>query len=174
MAKNNLIFKDAEIAKNAIMDSQKKEIAALYKDWADEIGERANFYSHKSTASAPVSERYYKELKKQLTATSQEVSNEFYKKIKSNIYTVSDAVVKDNIKWLESYGFSSKGLNAAFSYVPDEIVRNLITGQIYESGWSLSKSIWSDNEATLKDIYQIMAKGMAEQKPIYLMDCEEK
>lgn len=166
MAKK-LVFKNADAAKNAIMDSQKKEIAALYKDWADEIGERANFYSHKSTASAPVSERYYKELKKQLTATSQEVSNEVYKKIKSNIYTVSDAVVKDNIKWLESYGFSSKGLNAAFSYVPDEIVRNLITGQIYESGWSLSKSIWSDNEATLKDIYQIMAKGMAEQKPIY-------
>lgn len=166
MAKK-LVFKNADAAKNAIMDSQKKEIAALYKDWADEIGERANFYSHKSTASAPVSERYYKELKKQLTATSQEVSNEVYKKIKNNIYTISDAVVKDNIKWLESFGFSSEGLNAAFSYVPDEIVRNLITGQIYDSSWSLSARIWGDNEATLKDIYQIMAKGVAEQKPIY-------
>lgn len=166
MAKK-LVFKNADAAKNAIMDSQKKEIAALYEGWADEIGERANYYSHKSTASAPVSERYYKELKKQLTATSQEVSNEVYKKIKTNIYTVSDAVVADNVKWLESYGFSSDGLNAAFSYVPDEVVRNLVTGQIYESGWSLSQRIWSDNEATLKDIYKIMAKGMAEQKPIY-------
>ena len=162
-----LIFKNAEKVKNAIMASQKKEIAQLYKNWADEIGERAKFYSHKSNASAPVSERYYKELKKQLRATSQNVSNEVYRKIKKNIYTISDAVVADNVKWLESFGFNNNGLNAAFSYVPDDIVRNLITGQIYDSGWSLSKAIWSDNEKALKDIYRIMAKGMAENKPIY-------
>lgn len=166
MAKK-LIFKDADKAKNAIMASQKKEIAELYEKWADEICERAKYYSHKSNASAPVSERYYKELQKQLRATSQQVSNEVYKKIKGNIYLVSDAVVKDNVDWLASFGFSMEGLNAAFSYVPDEIVRNLITGQIYESGWSLSQQIWSDNEKTLKDIYRVMAKGLAENKPIY-------
>lgn len=163
----SLIFKDAEAAKAAIMASQQKEIAKLYEDWADEIGERAKYYSHKSTASAPVSERYYKELQKQLRLTSQEVSNEIYKKIKSNIYTVADAVVSDNVKWLESFGFSSEGLNAAFSYVPHEIVQNLVTGQIYDSGWSLSSRIWGDNEQTLKDVYQVMAKGLAENKPIY-------
>lgn len=163
----SLIFKDAEAAKAAIMASQQKEIAKLYEDWADEIGERVKYYSHKSNASAPVSERYYRELQKQLRQTSQEVSNEIYKKIKSNIYTVADAVVSDNVKWLESFGFSSDGLNAAFSYVPHEIVQNLITGQIYDSGWSLSSRIWGDNEQTLKDIYQVMAKGLAENKPIY-------
>lgn len=163
----SLIFKDAEAAKAVIMASQQKEIVKLYEDWADEIGERAKYYSHKSTASAPVSERYYRELQKQLRQTSQEVSNEIYKKIKSNIYTVADAVVSDNVKWLESFGFSSDGLNAAFSYVPHEIVQNLITGQIYDSGWSLSSRIWGDNEQTLKDIYQVMAKGLAENKPIY-------
>lgn len=163
----SLIFKDAEAAKAAIMASQQKEIAKLYEDWADEIGERAKYYSHKSTASAPVSERYYRELQKQLRATSQQVSNEVYKKIKGNIYLISDAVVKDNVDWLASFGFSMEGLNAAFSYVSDEIVRNLITGQIYESGWSLSQRIWGDNEKTLKDIYRVMAKGLAENKPIY-------
>lgn len=163
----SLIFKDAEAAKAAIIASQQKEIAKLYEDWADEIGERAKYYSHKSNVSAPVSERYYKELQKQLRATSQQVSNEVYKKIKGNIYLISDAVVKDNIDWLASFGFSMEGLNAAFSYVPDEIVRSLITGQIYESSWSLSQRIWSDNEKTLKDIYQVMAKGLAENKPIY-------
>ena len=56
-----LIFKDAEKAKQNIMASQQKEIVKLYEDWADEIRDRANFYSHKTTASAPVSERYYKE-----------------------------------------------------------------------------------------------------------------
>ena len=75
--------------------------------------------------------------------------------------------MSDNVKWLESFGFSSAGLNAAFSYVPHEIVQNLVTGQIYDSGWSLSSRIWGDNEQTLKDIYQVMARGLAENKPIY-------
>lgn len=164
---NPLIFKDSEAAKLAIMDSQKKEIAALYESWADEIGERAKYYSHKSTASAPLSERYYRELQKQLRETSQQVSNEVYGIIKNNTYTVADAVVADNVKWLEQFGFSAKGLNAAFSYVPDSVVRNLLTGQIYDSGWSLSSRIWGDNENTLKEIYKVMAGGLAQQKPIY-------
>lgn len=164
---NPLIFKDSEAAKLAIMDSQKKEIAALYESWADEIGERAKYYSHKSTASAPLSERYYRELQKQLRETSQQVSNEVYGIIKNNTYTIADAVVADNVKWLEQFGFSAKGLNAAFSYVPDSVVRNLFTGQIYDSGWSLSSRIWGDNENTLKEIYKVMAGGLAQQKPIY-------
>lgn len=163
----NLVFKNADKVKSSIMESQKKEIANLYNDWADEIGEKAKFYSRKTTASAPVSERYYKELKKQLRETSQVVSNEVFKTIRNNIYVVSDAVVSDNIKWLKSFGFAEKGLNAAFSHVPDDIVRRLVTGQIYDSGWSLSKRIWGDNEMMLKDIYRVMAKGVAENMPIY-------
>jgi predicted esterase len=164
---NPLIFKDAEAAKNAIMESQKKEIAALYEKWADEIGDRASYFAKKSTASSVVSEMQMKELQKMLKATGQEVSNEVYHKIKGNMYTIADAVVADNVKWLESFGFSKDGLNAAFNYVPDEVVRNLITGQIYDSGWSLSARIWGDNEQTMKDAYQIMAKGLAENKPVF-------
>ncbi len=164
---SKLIFKDSEKIKEEIMESQQKEIMKLYNDWANEIGDRAEYYSHKTNASAPLSERYYKELQKQLRQTSQEVSNQIYGKIKSNMYKVSDAVVADNVNWLKSLGFSTDGVNAAFSYVPEETVRNLVTGKIYESGWSLSSRIWGDNEDTLKDIYRIMAKGVAENRPIY-------
>lgn len=164
---NKLVFKDAEEAKKSIMVEQQREIAKLYEDWADDIAKQAEYYSHKFTSSAYVSERYYKQLRRQLRKTSQEVSNEIYNKIKSNMYLISDEVVKSNVKWLKSFGFSEEGLNATFSYVPKDTVERLVTGQIYKSGWSLSKRIWGDNEQTLKDIYQVMAKGIAEQKPIY-------
>ena len=59
------------------------------------------------------------------------------------------------------------GLNAAFSYVPHDVVQMLITGQVYQGGWNLSQRIWSDNQQTQKDIYQIMARGLAENKSIY-------
>ena len=169
MAKNLsfAMFKDAEEFKNAIMASQSKDIAKLYEEWADEIEEMAKHYSHKTNASAPLSERYYKELKKQMTETSKLIANDAYSKIKGAMYAVADSVVKDNVEWLSSFGFSKEGLNAAFSYVPDSIVRSLITGHVYDSGWSLSKSIWGDNEDTLKSIYGIMAGGLAKQESIY-------
>jgi len=167
MPVNKLIFEDAEKARDAITASQKKEIAKLYENWAAEIGERAKYYSHKSAPSYAVAERQMKELMKQMEATSHEVANEIYTGVKKNIYLVADSVVQQNVEWLKSLGFASDTLDAAFNYVPDEIVRNLITGQIYDSGWSLSKRIWSDNEDTMKTAYQIVAGGMAQNKSIY-------
>lgn len=164
---NRLIFRDAELARDTITATQSREIAKLYDEWADEIGERAKYYARKTTASSVVSERQMRELQKQLRATSQQVSNEVYNKTRQNIYTVADAVVKSNVAWMKQFGFSGKGLNAAFNHVPDDIVRRIVTGQIYESGWSLSSRIWSDNEQTLKDIYKIVAQGVAENRPIY-------
>lgn len=162
-----LLFEDAAKAKDAIMVSQQKEIQNLYNKWADDISEKAWFYSHKTNASAPLSERYYNELYKQVKATSKMVSDEVEGIIKGNIYTVADSVVKSNIEWLKSFGFSEEGLNAAFSYIPNDVVQRLITGQIYQGGWNLSHRIWSDNQQTQKDIYQIMAKGLVEQKSVY-------
>lgn len=167
MAGDKLIFKDAELAKQSIMDSQKKEIAELYNKWADEISDKAHYYSLKTTASAPLANRQLLQLQKQLKETSQVVSNEVYNKIKSNMYTVADSVVQCNTKWMESLGFDGSLVSAAFTSVPDSVVRNIVTGQIYDSGWSLSKRIWSDNEDTLKDIYEVVAKGVAQNTPIY-------
>lgn len=167
MPANPLIFKDAEKARDALLVSQKKEIAALYQQWADEIGERANYYAHKSTASSVVSERQMRELQKMMEETSRQVSNEVYNDITRNIHTVADSVVRCNDEWLASLGFNPGTVDAIFNYVPDDIVRNIVSGQIYDNGWSLSSRIWSDNEDTMKQAYQIVAGGVAQNKSMY-------
>lgn len=167
MPANPLIFKDAEKARDALLVSQKKEIAALYQQWADEIGERANSYAHKSTASSVVSERQMRELQKMMEETSKQVSNEVYNGITRNLHMVADSVVQCNNEWLASLGFNPGTVDAVFNYVPDDIVRNIVSGQIYDSGWSLSSRIWSDNEDTMKQAYQIVAGGVAQNKPMY-------
>lgn len=164
---NRLIFANSEKARDAITEAQKKEIVKLYEDWAKDLGERAKYYEKKTTASSFFSERQAKELQKALREQSQQISNEVYKGIKQNIYTISDAVVRDNVEWLKSLGFSGDNLSAAFSSIPDSTVRMLVTGQIYEGGWNLSSRIWSSNEKTLSNCYRIVAKGMAENTPIY-------
>lgn len=167
MAKDPLVFKDAEKARDAITQQQKAEIIKTYQKWADEIGEKVKMYSHKTAPSYAIAERQMKELEKQLRATSDKVANEIYGGIKSSIYTVSEAVVNTNKEWLKSLGFEGENLDIAFNYVPDEMVQKLITGQIYDSGWSLSKSIWSDKEETLSGLYKITAGGIAQNKSIY-------
>lgn len=167
MAGNKLIFQSADKAKAAITDAAKKEIAKLYSDWADEIGEKALYYKTKTNASSWLQEQNMRQLQAQLTATSHQISNEVYGIAKDSIYQVSDAVVQANNKWLIGLGFPVDGVNSAFVSVPDQTVRRLITGQIYESGWSLSKAIWTDNEKTLHDIYGIVAKGLAENMSAY-------
>lgn len=162
-----LHFKDADDVKETLMSSQKKEISKLYNDWANEIAKKAEYYSHKTNSSAGLSQRYYQELQNSLRETSKQVTNKIYDKIKNNVYTTSDAVVKNNVKWLNSLGFDDKVLGASFSSVPEGVVQRLLNGQIYKEGWSLSAKLWSDNEDTLRDIYKIMAQGMAENLPIY-------
>lgn len=162
-----LLFEDAAKTKDAIMVSQQKEIQMLYLDWAEDIADKAYYYAMKSNASAAISERYYKELYNQMKETNKQLGKEIQGIITGNMYTIADSVVASNVEWLKTFGFSAEGLNAAFSYIPNDVVQRLITGQIYQGGWNLSQRIWSDSQQTQKDIYQIMARGLAEQKPIY-------
>lgn len=164
---NKLAFKDSEKARTNITKDQIKEISKLYEQWADDIAKLADKYKNKTTSSSVVQERQLRELEKQIRSAGQNTSNEVYKNVKKNIHIVSSNVVKTNKKWLQSLGFKGIEKSLAFSYVPEEVVKKLITGQIYETGWSLSKAIWGDNEDTMKSIYRIVAGGRAENKSSY-------
>ena len=169
---NKLFMKDAEKARDAIMDSQKKHIENLYTQWAEDIAKKGKIYEMKSAPSYALKVKQSKELEKFLKESSHVIANEVDKSIKESIYLISDSVVKSNANWLNHMGGQVKGSflmfnSAAFSSVPDSMVRKLVTGQIYDSGWSLSKSIWGDNEDTLSKLYEIVAGGMAKNESIY-------
>lgn len=166
MAKG-LRFKDAEKARDEITAEQLKRISKLYNDWADEIAKKAEKLKQKDTMSSELQEQQMKELEQALRKTSQKVANEVNKTVKEGMTKVCQSVISQNEDWMESLGFPKDIISAAFSSVPDNVVRNIVTGKIYDSGWSLSKSIWGDNEDTLTKIHQIVAGGMAENKPIY-------
>ena len=65
---------------------------------------------------------------------------------------------------MDSIGFPQEG---AFEYVPDEVVHLIITGQIYEGRWSLSKAIWSNRQKMLKDVNTVISEGLLLNKPTY-------
>lgn len=166
MAKT-LRFKDAEKARDEITTEQLERISKLYNNWADDIAKRAEKLKQKGTLSSELQSRQMEELEKALRKTSEKVANEVTKAVKEGMTKVCQSVVSQNADWMESLGFPKDIISAAFSSVPDNIVRNIISGKIYDTGWSLSQSIWGDNEDTLAKIHEIVAGGMAENKPIY-------
>lgn len=166
MAKT-LRFKDAEKARDEITSEQLERISKLYNDWADDIAKRAEKLKQKGTLSSELQSRQMEELEKALRKTSEKVANEITKTVKEGMTKACQSVISQNVEWMESLGFPKDIISAAFSSVPDNIVRNIISGKIYDTGWSLSQSIWGDNEDTLAKIHEIVAGGMAENKPIY-------
>lgn len=164
---NKLIFKDAWEVRDQIDNAQRKKIASLYKDWADELEAKAKKFDAKSTFSAPMSAMNARELKNLLIAQSNAISQEVDQLIRRDMYVVADAVVKNNIKWLEGLGFGGTHLEGAFANVPTTVVENLVSGKVYQGGWSLSQRIWGDNEDTLSKLYEIVGAGRAQNLSTY-------
>lgn len=159
-------FEYANGMRDKITAKESQEIQQMYVELGKKIDDLGKKYGKKDTASAPLQQMYYTQLKKQVEAWSKELSNGVYSKVTHAIGSVSDAVVEDNAKWLESLGFNKDHISAAFSNVNQSVVNSIVTGKIYggKSGsWSLSKSIWGDNEKNLKTIYRIVAEGMTMQ-----------
>ena len=168
MPVNTDIFKYATAVRDSVTKEQQEYIESAYAQWSEDVLKQAEYYGKLTTGSSPVSQTYYQQLYKQMQAQSKEIANGVYTNIVDGMAKVSDAVVKDAVDWTSSFGISKKGLDAAFSYVPQSTVNSLITGSVYgkPGSWSLSAAIWGDNEKTLKDIYSIMSQGVAMQMPI--------
>lgn len=167
MPANPLLFKDAEEARDAITKAQKIQITSLYEKWANEIGKKAEEYAHKTTPSSAVMQRQLEELKKMVEKAGKETAEAVQQNIQDNMYTTANTLIESNADWLTSLGFNAGGVDAAFGNVPKTIVQNLVTGNVYKGGWNLSKAIWGDNEQNLKDIYEVVAAGVAQNMSTY-------
>ena len=163
----SLVFKDAEQARDSICIEDQRKIRDLYAEWADKVAERAEFYEKKTTASSYWQQQQMLELERQLRSQSMQIHKEIESGSKSSMYMIADSVVGCNAEFLKSLGFKEEGINAAFTSIPNRVVSNIVTGQIYEGGWSLSKAIWTDNQKTLSDIYSIVAQGRAMNMSAY-------
>ena len=168
MPANTDIFKYATAVRDSVTKEQQEYIESAYKKWSDDVLKQAEYYGKLTTGSSTVSQTYYQQLYKQMQAQSKEIANGIYTSIVDGMAKVSDAVVNDAVDWASSFGISKKGLDAAFSHIPQSTVNSLITGSVYgkPGSWSLSAAIWGDNEKTLKDIYSIVSQGVAMQMPI--------
>lgn len=161
-----LAFQDAEKARDAIVASQRQEIAGLYAQWADEIERSSKRFAGGKNPSDALKSIQMQQLMRNVRSAGKIVSNGIDNVVRGNMYTVADAVVQANSEWMAELGFDTTGLNVNFTTVPERIVERLVTGQVYQGGWNLSQRIWGDNEKVMAELYQIAARGAVENKSI--------
>jgi hypothetical protein len=162
-----LVFQDVIKARNSITLQQRREIKSLYLQWASQIDEEAERYARKVTATAPISTQQMRDLNAMLVEASDRIADSVEGIATSSMMHMSEVVVSSNTKWLISLGFAEGVVLASMNAVPDAIVQRIVTGQIYESGWSLSNAIWSDKMATQRQAYEIVAGGLAKNESVY-------
>ena len=164
---SDLIFKDAWEARDEITKRQEREIRKLYNKWAREIREQANQMSKIGTPNSAIQSRELAQLYYRLRSASKQLTAEINTSINYSVEYMANAVTNCNKRWLHSLGFTNISIDTKFSLAKDMAIRNIITGNVYTTGYSLSSRLWKIESNTMKDIYSIVAKGIAQNMSVY-------
>lgn len=155
-------LRTAEQERVRLTTAQQKQIQKLYERAAKEVAKQAK--KAPRVPSDALRKQYLNQLQNQLSEELEKIQGEIESIVKGNMKKTAEAVVGDNIDFLRKVGMPVQG---AFSHVPDEVVRAVATGQLYEGKWSLSRALWKNNRRTQKDVQNIIAQGIAQNKSAY-------
>lgn len=164
---SDFIFRDAWEARDKITKRQEREIRKLYNEWAREVREQANQLAKIGTPESAIQSRELAQLYYQLRSASKQLTAEINTSIAGNVEYMANAVTNCNKRWLHNLGFTNASIDTKFSLVKDMAIRNIITGNVYTRGYSLSSRLWQIESKTMKDIYTVVAKGIAQDMSVY-------
>lgn len=155
-------LKNAEQVRQITTVQMQKDIKQmyenLYKDVTKQIARMGNGNMQKQNLVL---------LKRSITKRIEQLNEDIKNGVVRSMTTVSEAVVYDTRTFLKYCGFKDSDIHEAFKFVPDQVVRNIITGNIYQDNWTLSKAIWGYNKQTQESINKIISIGTAQGKSAY-------
>ncbi len=159
MSSADWFFKDAIEARDNLTKRQERAIRHSYNEWAKEIREEAKHLSRfpgSQNEQREMAELYY-----QLRNASRQLSAEINNDVSKNINDMGNVVVNTNKRWLNSLGLSTNSLDYKMSRAKDSAIRSILTGNLYQNNQPLSERVWVTTDSNLKDIYSIVARGIA-------------
>ena len=160
-------FTAAEGKRIQITNKQRREIKSMYKASLNDIKDRQEFLKNKTNISSVTRRQYLDELSKAIKDNMNDIDGKTNTIILNGMKDVADAVVKNNKDLMKMMGFPDSLVGVSNLYIPKDVVKEVMSGSLYEGKWTLSKAIWGDNEKKLKEIDYIVAKGIAENKSAY-------
>lgn len=161
----NLRFAKAEQVRKAVTNQQLKQIRNMYQEIANQFSRRIESLSDKTNISSILRVQYLNEYQKQLADEISKINRQIESNIKSGMTKTAEAVLEDEIKRAKELGFV--GITGKYSNIPTDVVETIISGQLYQSDWSLSSAIWGTNKKIQQDCQNIVARGIAKNKGVY-------
>lgn len=160
----NKVFAKSSKSRVEITNRQAQHIKKLYEELSQEISEEIEALSKRSNISSILRIDYLTGLQKQINNEIHMIGNKTNNIIKEGMSAVAAAVVADNQAFLGSIGLN---ISNAYSFIPKDIVNDIATGKLYSGRWTLNEAIWGNSKKTIRDINDVVAKGIIGQKSTY-------
>lgn len=143
-----------------ITKAQRKEIAAMYQQIADDFNHQLKKQSDKT-----LTYRWVKDYEKTLQTESKYLFSEINSVITKSILKTGKAVIDAEEQFYSSLCLEiSDKFSDVFSNIPQKVANELMNGGIYKDFSGLSERIWAYRARYNKDIGQMMQQGILQQK----------
>lgn len=155
-------LKNAEQVRTSITTSEAKNIRRAYEQLYQEVTNKVA-----NLGNGALQKQNLMLLQRDLKTRIQTLNEQIKSGVVEDMRTTSQAVVEDTRTFLKQCGFKDSEIHNAFQYVPDQIVRNVLTGNVYGDGWTLSSAIWKHTQRTQGILNSIIGKGVAQGKSAF-------
>ena len=155
-------LRKSEELRNKLTREQQKKIQKLYKELYEDVSKQLKRIGN---AGDRLERIRLMMLQRDIKSNYRKITDEIEKGITSSITDMSRAVVEDTREFLKKCGYYD--VEGAFSYVPDNIARRIVTGQVYSGNWTLSKAIWGHTQDFNDKLSYIVGQGTASGKSAY-------
>lgn len=155
-------LKHAEEVRTSTTAQMQKNILRMYEELYKKVSARVA-----GMENGNVQKQNLILLQRDIKGWIRQLNDEIQQGVVGDMRIVSNAVVEDTREFLKQCGFRETDIHDAFSYVPEQIIRNIINGNVYQEGWTLSGAIWGYNKQTQDALNKIISIGTAQGKSAY-------
>lgn len=159
-----LTFSTNERDRQALDEKQLKEVKRLYSEIAKDIDNEIKKLSTNSNVSSRIKELQLKRLKNEIGDELNALDKKLVETLENGMDDIITETCKETDKWLKQAGFKQINLLSDSMKFHKDIIETIVSGQLYDSSWSLNEAIWGNNKKNIRDINSIIAKGIGENK----------
>ncbi|MBV4417311.1 hypothetical protein [Clostridium tyrobutyricum] len=161
------IIDDSRKKQSKLNIEQYKNIRDLYKDVSKSLQVKAN-----KAKKGSLTEKWTKDYKKAVRAQIKQMNIVLKATISENMKKSAENASEIQLDFFDEinmrYGLGlSESFKNMFSSVPNDVLKELVSGNFYKDGRGLSKRIWFNGNKVNGDIDYIIQKGIAEKKSAY-------
>lgn len=157
MSKQKFSLKNTEQVRQTTTMQMQKDIKKMYEQLYKDVTRKIS-----AMGNGNIQKQNLLLLQRDIKSRIEQLNKDIQSGIIRNMKIISNEVVNDTRTFLKQCGFKDEDIHSAFSYVPDQVIRNIINGNIYQDGWTLSGAILGYNKKTQDALNKIISIGTAQ------------